>query len=333
MIEKLNVKYKNDQLTVEELDQLKMELQHCSDEELAVSMEHLWMNDDYDLSRVDEKRLIRLKKNLDSKLHLSQSEKQISPIIQKNRLWLKWAQMAASILLPVFMILSYFLYHENKVLVSEQIQLTTAPGEKATVNLPDGSVVKLNSSSCLSYQPNGFNSKDRIIHFKGEAFFHVKKSQSPFRIYAKDLVVEVLGTTFNLDAREDQPTASLALETGKVKFLAVHSGKSVIIHPNQQVIFDRLSEQITVRKVDDVGNYSAWKKQEMVFRNTNFIHLLNTIERTYGVTIRMNRKDVFTDLFTGTLSSSNLNEVMDAIEKIYHLRAQIMGDTIFLRPQ
>lgn len=336
MIEKLNVKYKNDQLTVEELNQLKNELQQYSDADLAVSMEHLWMSDDYDLSCVDEKKLLKLKENLDSKIRYSfSSEVYAQPKEQdkqKKTIWLKWVQLAASFLLPIFMVLTYFLYHENKMLVSEQIQVTTALGEKATVNLPDGTVVMMNSSSSLSYQPNGFSTNDRVVNFKGEAFFHVKKDKAPFKIYAKGLVVEVLGTTFNLDAREDKETAALTLETGKVKFLAVNTGKTVIIHPNQQVVFNRLSGQIKVYKVDNTENYSAWRKQEMVFRNTNFTTLLKTIERTYGVTIVMDDKNnfVFPDLFNGTLSSSNLNEVMDIIEKIYHIRAEIIGDTIHL---
>lgn len=332
MIEKLNVKYKNDQLTVEELNQLRIELQQCTDADLAVAMEDLWMNNQSNLSCVDEKRLLKIKERLDSKIGFTQSNSISSQTNEKKIDWLKWTQLAATIMLPVFMVLTFFFYHENKILVSENIQITTAPGEKATVNLPDGTVVMMNSSSSLSYQPNGFNTKDRNINFKGEAFFQVKKSQYPFRIYAKGLVVEVLGTTFNLDAREDKVTAALALETGKVKFLAVSIGKSVIIHPNQQVVYNRLNGQINIYKVDNIENYSSWRKQEMVFRNTNFANLLNTIEKTYGVTVVMNSNNssMFTDLFNGTLSSSNLNEVMDVIEKVYHLHSQIVGDTVYL---
>lgn len=332
MIEKLNVKYKNDLLTVEELNRLKMELQQCTDADLAVAMEDLWMNNQYDLSCVDEKRLLKIKQNLDSKIGFTQSGTTASQPNEKKINWLKWTQLAATIMLPIFMVLTYFFYHENKMLVSENIQITTAVGEKATVNLPDGTVVTMNSSSSLSYQPGGFNTKDRNVNFKGEAFFQVKKSHSPFRIYAKGLVVEVLGTKFNLDAREEKSTAALALESGKVKFLAVNTGESVVIHPNQQIVFNRLNGQIKVYKVDDIGRYSSWRKQEMVFRNANFANLLKTIEKTYNVTIVMdnNSNFAFTDLFNGTLSSSNLNEVMDVIEKIYHLHSEIVGDTVYL---
>lgn len=337
MIEELNIKYKNDQLTIDELNQLRKELQECSDADLAVSMERLWMNDEDDVSGVDEQILLKIKENLDSKIRFSVSEKTTS---QQNKLqdkrgkrvYLKWVQLAASCLLPVFMILSYFFYTENKMLVSEQIEFSTAVGEKATVNLPDGTVVMMNSSSSLSYQPNGFKTKDRAVNFKGEAFFQVKKDKLPFRIYAKGLVVEVLGTTFNLDAREDKETAALTLETGKVKFFAVNTKKSVIVYPNQQAVFNRLSEQIALYKVHKIETYSAWRKQEMVFRNTNFTTLLQTIERNYNVKFVLDNKSHFTyiDLFNGTLSSSNLNEVMDVLEKIYHLHTEIVGDTVYL---
>jgi|GEM_PF-420211 len=382
MIEKLNVKYKNDQLTVEELNQLREELQQCSEADLSAYLEHSWMNDDYDLSCADEQKLLQLKDKLDLKIRFYASEEASSQTklqpsmkinsagqnhqlsnaeynkqnteqhtnqiterntIQNNdfstdknkqlkRVWLKWAQLAASFLLPVFMILSFFLYDENKMLVSEQIQVATAAGEKVTISLPDGTVVMMNSSSTLSYQPNGFTTKERVVNFKGEAFFQVKKDKTPFKIYAKDLVVEVLGTTFNLDAREDTPTAALTLETGRVKFLAVNIGKSVILQPNQRVVLNRMSGKMNIYKVHDTDTYTAWKKQEMVFRNTKFATLLQTIEQNYSVNFIMDQKSNIadSDLFNGTLSTSNLNEVMDVIEKVYHLRAEIVGDTIYL---
>mgnify|MGYP001472807545 FL=1 len=70
-------------------------------------------------------------------------------------------------------------------------------GEKITVKLPDGSTVKLNSGSSITY-PEMFLDDRREVVLKGEGFFDVKKNQKqPFIVMANKAKVKVLGTSFN----------------------------------------------------------------------------------------------------------------------------------------
>ena len=69
--------------------------------------------------------------------------------------------------------------------------------------LPDGSAVTLNANSKLQY----YTHSARKVWLEGEAFFEVKKipeTAEPFQVVTNDLTITVLGTTFNVNSRNEQ---------------------------------------------------------------------------------------------------------------------------------
>jgi len=74
--------------------------------------------------------------------------------------------------------------------------------KRETMNgtLPDESSFVLNAESELSYDADAWK-KDRSLNLSGEAFFQVKKG-SKFSVLTKNGRVEVLGTEFNVNARD-----------------------------------------------------------------------------------------------------------------------------------
>ena len=77
----------------------------------------------------------------------------------------------------------------------------TNRGETLTAHLPDRTSVKLNSDSKISFQ-SSFNKDYRIVFLEGEAYFNVEKGNHPFIIQYDQVTIEVLGTQFNVYARE-----------------------------------------------------------------------------------------------------------------------------------
>ncbi len=77
--------------------------------------------------------------------------------------------------------------------------IKTSFGEQEIAFLPDGSEVRLNSSSSISYDPDTWN-ESREIELKGEAFFEVKRG-SDFVVNTTGGSVKVLGTSFNVKSR------------------------------------------------------------------------------------------------------------------------------------
>ena len=69
--------------------------------------------------------------------------------------------------------------------------------------LPDGTSVNFDSESTITY-PEQFDKSSRSVDFEGVAYFDVTKDENrPFVIHCNNMDVEVLGTTFLLNADKD----------------------------------------------------------------------------------------------------------------------------------
>lgn len=321
-MDSLGNKYRKDTLTPSELQELRREINSMSDHELGEQMYQSWMNEDIDCTLADDARISKAKDKIDSAIG-----KKYSITYRLIRI----GQIAAAILLPVFIILSAYLYNENIQETSDEMTVSTGKGERANVSLPDGTIISLNSDSKLSYLPKAYNREERNISFNGEGYFQVYKNKEvPFVINSKGLRIKVLGTTFNLYVRENAQKAELALEEGSVWLQSTKSSKNVTLYHNQKAILDQSTGNITVIEDENIKNSSAWRQGDMIFRNTPLSEVLRVLEESYGVTFKTECKNCLTDKFTGTLPITNLNEVLEVIEKSYHLKTEISGKEIWL---
>ena len=83
------------------------------------------------------------------------------------------------------------------------------------VMLPDGSVVKLESNTTISYAFRK-QTADRTVYLKGQAFFSVAANASqPFIIRVSNLTIKVLGTSFAV--REIGAATIVEMSTGAVE--------------------------------------------------------------------------------------------------------------------
>ncbi|WP_300704398.1 FecR family protein [Bacteroides sp.] len=321
-MDSLESKYRKDVLTPSELQELRGKVNSMSDNELGEQMYHSWINEEVDCTFVEEEKISKMKGNIN---------KAIGKKYSKKYQLIRIGQIAAAVLLPVFIILSAYLYNENRQITSDDMIVSTGKGERANVSLPDGTTISLNSNSKLSYLPKTYNRKERNISFNGEGYFQVYKNKDvPFIINSKGLQVKVLGTTFNLYVRENSQKAELALEEGSVWLQSTKSSKNVVLHHNQKAIIDQATGNITVIEDKDIKKSSAWRQGDMIFRNTPLSEVLQSLEENYSITFKTDCKSCLIDRFTGTLPTTDLNEVLEVIEKSYHLKAEISGNVIVL---
>ena len=323
-MKELDDKYRKDKLSIEELHALREQVNAASDDALAQHMREVWMKDDIDVSEVDSGRMERLKSKIDAQTRLSRSGKQ-----SFYRYTYKIMRMAAAVLLPLLLAVTFYLYNENRSLASETLTVSTGAREKADITLPDGTAVTLNSGSRLQYKPNIYNKEKRQISFEGEGYFEVAKDKRrPFLIDGDGLQVKVLGTTFNLSVRKNSETAELFLEEGSVLLSSVLTGKSVVLQPDHKAILHQNNGTITVVKEPDAAVASAWKRGEMMFKNASFSEVIRKIEENYEVRIETDYKESRSDAFTGTVTTTDLFEALKIVERIYDLTAKIEGKKI-----
>ncbi len=321
MMNTLEEKYIHNELTAEELKQLRQEVLQLSDESIAATMQDHWMNDEIDTTTVPVSRLDQIKNRINTSSFSSNSYS-----------WLRrTAQIAAAIIIPLLILSTLYLYRENKSLGTNEMIVSTNLGERANITLPDGTHVTLNAESKLKYVPQTFNKSERLIHFEGEAYFDVMKNKNiPFLIRTTDVQIKVVGTKFNLFARDKEPVAELFLEEGKVLFTSLLSNECRTISPNQKATFDKKTGAIIITDID-AQSIAPWRKGDLVFHNAQFANIIHTLENNYGVSINITSdSSIQKDLFSGTVPTNNISEALEIIGKAYHLTPTIVDKNVTL---
>lgn len=98
--------------------------------------------------------------------------------------------------------------------------------------LNDGSVVYLNGDTKLSY-PENFEKEKREVYLQGDAFFDVRKDpDKPFIIETESVLVEVLGTSFNVKSKNNL-SFSLSVLQGEVKVTLKETGQVSYVKAGQ----------------------------------------------------------------------------------------------------
>jgi len=161
--------------------------------------------------------------------------------------------------------------------------IITPRGGQYQVIMPDGTKVWLNAASSLRF-PTAFTGKERWVELSGEAYFEVKhNSAQPFRVKAGGMVIEDLGTSFNVNTYDDETVARTTLIEGSARVTGAGKRK-VTLHPRQQAQWQTDGE---IRLLDGVDpeDVIAWKNGQISFANADFQSLMRQIARWYDVDI------------------------------------------------
>ncbi len=179
---------------------------------------------------------------------------------------------------------------ETKVLTYQADLATTQE-----VDLPDGSHVSLNAQSNLSYAEGD----ERIAKLEGEAFFEVEEGV-PFKVVTREGTVTVLGTSFNVKARDGFFLVSC--KTGKVRVEIPEKKIVEDITPGERVIHDKDTVRRTKINANLIGK---WQVGEFYFDDQPLEEVLKELERQYNVEITT--KDLEQKFFTGYFTNTNLD--------------------------
>ena len=195
--------------------------------------------------------------------------------------------------------------------------------------LADGSRVFLNSESQLTF-PSYFEGDTRRVELIGEAYFEVKKEDKPFVILTPELTVEVLGTSFNINAYETNPYVNTTLVEGNVRVHLAESQKVFQLKPEQNLRLNKLSDEVSVQQVN-TDIYTAWVKGEFMFRNQPLPEIFAQLERWYDFKIVYENQDIKKMRFTGSAQKAKpLNYLLDLITAVTDIQYRNERDKIIL---
>jgi ferric-dicitrate binding protein FerR (iron transport regulator) len=176
--------------------------------------------------------------------------------------------------------------------------MTTPKGRQFQVTLPDGTKVWLNAASSISY-PTAFTGNERPVSLTGEAYFEVAKNpKMPFvvNIHLSDeenlgprkAKIEVLGTHFNVNAYDNEPTIKTTLLEGSVKVvngqLSMVNTKTAILKPGEQAVLAPNSP-LTIDHSPDINKVMAWKNGLFNFEGASLAEIMQQIERWYDIEV------------------------------------------------
>lgn len=330
MTDSIQQKYKADKLDADELAQLREDVNASTDELLGEQIENDWYTSAATPSPGYEAHV--------RSLYAAVARSLFGPVDSGRRdgTSVGWrifriVQKVAVVLLPVAIVAISMLYRENRSLASDAIVVSTGDGEQASVTLPDGSRVSINQNTRLTYVPDKFRGSERRVNMDGEGFYCVAHDKSrPFFVDADGLAVRVLGTKFNLKARDSEHTAELVLTEGSVAFTSLKLHQSATLKAGQKVVLDKLTGRMDVQNPESVDNDVAWKRKELVFRNTPLSLVFAQMRKQFHMDIVVDKRVDQRSLFTGTLSSVSLNDNLEIIDLSCDVRSSIIGKTVFV---
>lgn len=252
--------------------------------------------------------------------------------MKSESLWKKVFLRTAIIIIPLLIVSTIIFWNRSNTLANQDVVVTTGPnGERASVTLPDGSTVELNSNSRLSYSPQGFLGDSRDLTLDGEGFFSVvKKEGKRFVVHSVLVDVEVTGTSFDLLTRSKENCASIYLESGEVEILANGTGQHLAMTPGQLAVFDAQSRNFVISNDDKPNNIAAWRIGECSFVNRPLSEVAKTLSSNYGILVSCSSQELNNIPFTGTLPTDNLQEAISILTISLSLKSNIQESYVTL---
>ena len=230
------------------------------------------------------------------KVKIAQQPTTIQPITNPRLRKIYWFSSIAAIML-VF--IGFWMFWNRNTLTN----VIAEKGKHIEYQLPDGSMVSMNAESKMFFEKSKFNHK-RYLSLEGEAFFKVRKGKV-FTIHTQFANVKVLGTSFNVLAREKSFKVSCL--TGKV--LVYSDNQALIILPGESII--TVNNKLAKIKDPQIGLVTDWCHGKFNFENISLNLVFKEIERQFNVNIVLPNMD--NKFFTGEFSNKNLADALDIV--------------------
>ena len=137
------------------------------------------------------------------------------------------------------------------------------------------------------------------------------------------MIIEALGTGFDVNAYRENERVQATLVEGKVKISAPDIRQECILTPGTQACLQK--GKLDTRKVD-VNDVIGWKEGRFVFSNMTLEEIARQLERWYDVKIDFQDVNLKADRFTGVMKRYNqLEQLVELIEETTNVKFQVNG--------
>lgn len=316
-------KFQSGNLSLSDFKELVSTVNDSSDQELEDVLFEEWNKFDTYPSLSQEK--------IDSLYCHLHKKMKISPFYKITR---HWGQIAASILLLFasgLTILYYIQHQELQTLAEQDVIVRSGDSGTSQVTLPDGTLVRLNANSSLTYQQN-FGQDNRKVKLSGEGYFEVKKNtEKKFIVNTGYIDVTVLGTKFNLYAYEDKDIIEMALVEGHVNVSTSQPPyQTICVKPNEKVTYNKYDNKLNIEKTTTKIE-TAWLNKELVFREEKLENVFQCLSRKFRVKFSIDSSISVDDVYTGAFDDEKIEDILEVLKIHYGFNYTVKDGKINIR--
>jgi ferric-dicitrate binding protein FerR (iron transport regulator) len=221
--------------------------------------------------------------NLWEKDSQNESKVPVKPIAAKASYSPKFIWGIAASVLMVLGFASWFLLLQQRPSGIESY--STDFGEVKELLLPDGSEVKLNANSTITWDNAWEEKGKRQIVLTGEAFFDIQSlpGKIPFVVETGKVSLEVIGTSFNVDNRSEK--VEIYLDEGRLNVHMEDPEIDIIkMIPGDKVQVDPETNKIDKESNTSLINSASWKNGILNFKDMKLADVLVKLTDIYGKT-------------------------------------------------
>jgi transmembrane sensor len=232
----------------------------------------------------------------------------------------KWTAIAASLLIVAVSTIVFRSQHSPATAVAkfEARDFTTARGQRATIQLVDGSELTLGPASSARVAGD-FGEKSRELTLVGEAHLTVHHDAAkPFRVHTSNGTVEDLGTDFVIEAYPESHTTQVVVASGKVAL------GGTALSRGQMGRLDK-SGLVTVSSNVNLETYFGWTQGRLSFRDTPVREAFAQLGRWYDLDISLSDDKLESLPLTASFKNESRAEVLTVLDLALGLRHELSG--------
>jgi ferric-dicitrate binding protein FerR (iron transport regulator) len=185
------------------------------------------------------------------------------------------------------------------------VSVEATPGVIQTVELADGSVVRLSPGSTLTF-PRRFGNATRDVVLEGEAFFDVEPGEAPFVVMAGTGRVTVLGTEFSV--RQTARSTYVAVREGRVRLASSSGSEAADLVAGDAAVYQDGLRQLSEEHFDAAF---AWMSGTIAFVEAPAFEVAAELSRRFGRPVRLGSAVDSARSLTLTLDSVGLAEAVE----------------------
>lgn len=228
-------------------------------------------------------------------------------------------QVVLAALIPIILLGSTLLFMLFRMgsFSDETIEVKVPYGEVAQVLLQDGTSIKLNSESTLSY-PKKFSLFRRKVALNGEGYFEVQSDQRrPFMIELNGVVIRVTGTSFNLKAYGDEDIV-VSLDEGHVELID-DDNHVYPLEEGEEAVYNRKSQQCVIRSSVEQLSANDWPKYTLRYYRAPLGEILDQLSKRYHVEFVAVSDTILDVKFSIVSESEDLYQILRELESISNI--------------